>query len=116
MDLRQQIATEESLKLRAKRLVSDTFSEKWTTMTMGARTEYVMSDFRMAYNEGCKDECAIWTRRQEMPWEYLVLYAASNTQETMNEASAQGWEFLCPFDGSKVLFRRRKAVSNGQET
>jgi hypothetical protein len=48
---------------------------------------------------------------QSSPWEYLTLYASSHTDETLNGASAQGWEFLCPFDGGKVLFRRRKAVA-----
>jgi len=45
------------------------------------------------------------------PWEYMTLYASTYTDEKLNAASAEGWEFLCPFDGGKVLFRRRKAVA-----
>jgi len=99
--------TEESLKIMAQ-VVLNTVSNHIETGRDGVTVEYVFHYLQTAYDEGVRDGVKMI---EVQPWEYLTLYASSHTDETLNAAGEKGWEFLCPFDGGKVLFRRRKAVA-----
>jgi hypothetical protein len=99
--------TEESLRIMAQ-VVLNTVNHHVKAGSDGVTVDYIFHYFQTAYDEGVRDGAKMI---EIQPWEFLTLYASSSTDETLNAASAEGWEFLCPFDGGKVLFRRRKAVA-----